>query len=252
MMTGSMSLEAQRHDAGERGVEQPQADAFAGADRLVGRDDAVQRDRVADPSRHPGFHHVAEAGRDLALFVDAPVRQHPEHVAVDGDGLRLLDDQRAGEPAAELLQAVGMRVVPEGAGIGRRELVDERLAWPDRRLRQARNAVHGVRQPDAVPMHRRVLVEPVLDDDADGLALAKRRCGTGNSAVIGPDLGVAFPCHRNGGGAAVIRISRAAGGKARPGDVSAEKARQAPARITLLREMEELECMAPDHSSASR
>ena len=79
-----------------------------------------------------------------------------------------------------------MRMVPEGAGIGRRELVDETLPRPDRRLGQAWHAVHGVWQADAVPMDGGVLIEPVLDRDADRLALPQAQCRAGDGAVIGP------------------------------------------------------------------
>ena len=57
--------------------------------------------------------------------VDPPVRQHPKDVAIDRHGFGFVDDQRAGKPATQLLQAVGVRVVPEGPGVWRRELVVE-------------------------------------------------------------------------------------------------------------------------------
>ena len=92
-------------------------------------------------------------------------------VAVDLDGLKLLDDQHAGHTAAGLLQAVGMRMVPEGAGIGRRELVGKAPTRLDGRLRQAWHAVHGIRQPYAVPVNGGGLVENIFDKNTDRPAL---------------------------------------------------------------------------------
>src|SRR5207248_8619880 len=51
-------------------------------------------------------------------------------------------------------QRVGVRVIPEGAGIGRREFVGEAGAGTDRLLRQAGHTIHRIRQADAVPMDR--------------------------------------------------------------------------------------------------
>jgi hypothetical protein len=42
----------------------------------------------------------------------------------------------------------------------------------DRLLSEVRYAVHGVRHAQAVPVHRRILVELVLDGDAQPVALA--------------------------------------------------------------------------------
>src|SRR5882724_6981923 len=63
-----------------------------------------------------------------------------------------------------------MRVIPEGAGIRRPELVDEFGARLDRRLRQIGHAVHGVRQADAMPVDAGVLGKPVDQADAQRVA----------------------------------------------------------------------------------
>jgi hypothetical protein len=127
---GTMALDAQRHDSRQRAVDQPQAHALAGPHRdLVGQC-TVDGHRVADAAGHSGFHGIAEAGRDLGCGRQSPIRQHPDNVAIDRDRLGLFDDQRAGHPAPGLLQAIGVRVVPEGPGIGRGELVGEALARP--------------------------------------------------------------------------------------------------------------------------
>ena len=132
------------------------------------------------------------------FVVEPPILDEPEKVAIDGDRLAFLDDQCAGKPAPKLLQRVGVRVIPEGAGIGRRELVGEALAGTDRLLRQARHAVHRVRQADAVPMDRGVLAELVADHDPDPIALANAEFRAGHGAVIGPDGGVRGIRRRSG------------------------------------------------------
>lgn len=83
-----------------------------------------------------------------------------------------------------------MRVIPEGPGIGRREFVDEAFAGPDRRLGEAWHAIHRIGQPDAVPMHGGVLIEPVLDRNTHRLSLTEAQGRAGYLAVIGPDPGV--------------------------------------------------------------
>ena len=135
-------------------------------------------------------HEVAEVVADLSVRQQAPVIEHPGDVAVDLDRLALLDDQRAVEAAPDLLEAALMRVVPVGAGIGDVELVDEGLTRCDRLLRQMRHAVHGVRHAHAVPVDGRLLLELVLDRDADVLALAHPDLRARNRAVVGPDGGL--------------------------------------------------------------
>ncbi|MCY1305592.1 hypothetical protein D9M70_554070 [compost metagenome] len=168
-----MSIEAQRHDPRERRVDEAQPYALTRPESLSVRNPAVERHRVADATGHPRFHPVAESGGDAAVLDQPPVGKHPDKVAVDGDGFAFLHDHRSGEAAAELLEAVGVRVIPEGSGIRRRELVDEALSRPDRRPRQPRHAVHGVGKPDAMPVDRRFLREAVFDDETRGVALAK-------------------------------------------------------------------------------
>ena len=186
----TMALEPQRHDAGERPIDEAQPDALASPHLLVHGDRTVERHQVADPAGHRRFHPVAEAGRDLPVRCESPVGEHPQNVAIDRHRLGLVDDQDAAEPATELLQAVDVRVIPECAGVRRRKCVDEALAGLDRRLGQPGHAIHGVGQPDTVPMDRRILVESVLDKDADGHALPSVQCRAGHRAVIGPHAGL--------------------------------------------------------------
>ena len=185
-----MVLELEPEDPRIGGVDQTQAHALAGAHREGLQDAAVDRDRVADPAIVAAVHEVAEIVADLSVRQQAPVVEHPGHVAVDLDRLPLLDDQRAVEAAADLLEAALVRVVPVGAGVGHVELVDEGLAGCDRLLGQMRHAVHGVRHAQAVPVDGRLLGELVLDRDAETLALTDPDLRARNRAVVGPDGGL--------------------------------------------------------------
>src|SRR5262249_61062788 len=105
-----------------------------------------------------------------------------------------------------LLQAVGGRVMPERARIRRSKLGGEARARLDRRLREAGNAIHGDGQPDAVPVNGRIMLELVLHDDADRLALPHADFGARDATPVTPDfrVGVRFaddrPARRPGRG----------------------------------------------------
>ncbi len=92
-----------------------------------------------------------------------------------------------------------MRVVPEGAGVRRREGVLEALARLDRLLREVRHAIHRVWQTNAVPVNCRVLCESVLDGRSEGCPLPDTQDRTRLSAVVGPHLGLrrAITDHRD-------------------------------------------------------
>ncbi len=184
-----VTREAKAHDASERGIDQAKAEALARADRLLLGDGAVDGHDIAEPAGHRRFHGVAEAAGDLPMRPQPPIGQDPEEVAIHRRRIRLLDDQSAGEPTSLLLQAVGVRVIPEGSSIRWRELVNEALTGRDGRLGEAGHTVHGVGQPDAVPMYGGFLVEAVLDDEAYCLALPHAECRPGNSAIVGPNRG---------------------------------------------------------------
>ena len=68
------------------------------------------------------------------------------------------------------------------------ELVDVRLADRDLRLGQAAHAVHAVRQPLAVPVDRRVLGQPVGDEDADAVAFDDLDRRTRALPVVAPQF----------------------------------------------------------------
>lgn len=78
-------------------------------------------------------------------------------------------------------------MVPEGAGVWPRELIDEAFTWLDGRPSQTWNAIHGIWQADTVPMHRGVFVKSVLDRSADKPTLLYAQDRSGNGPVVSPD-----------------------------------------------------------------
>src|SRR3546814_8007057 len=88
---------------------------------------------------------------DGGIIEQAPVAENPDDLAVHTDRLALFDDQRTVQAAADLLEAALVRVVPICASIRQVGGIGEGLARSDRLLRQVRDAVHGIRQSDAVP-----------------------------------------------------------------------------------------------------
>lgn len=94
----SMPVKAQRHDPGQRTVDEAEADPLASVNRFIGRHDAVGRNGVPDAARHPRFHHVAEPGRDLPVRPKPPIHDHPHQLTVEGRRFPFLDDQRAASP----------------------------------------------------------------------------------------------------------------------------------------------------------
>ena len=71
---------------------------------------------------------LLKPGAIWASALQPPVLDRPEQLAIQLGRVCLLDDQRAGQATAHLHQAVVVRVVPEGAGIGRGEGVVEATA----------------------------------------------------------------------------------------------------------------------------
>src|SRR3546814_3307691 len=157
-----MAVELQPENARGRGVDHTQPHALPGSDREALANSPVYRDGVADP---PGMAHVvtiAEIVADGGIIAQAPVAENPDDLAVHTDRLALFDDQRTVQAAADLLEAALVRVVPICASIRQVEGIGEGLARSDRLLRQVRDAVHGIRQSDAVPVHGCLLVETVF------------------------------------------------------------------------------------------
>src|SRR3546814_16664959 len=119
---------------------------------------------------------------------EAPVAEYPDGLAVDTVRLALFDDQRTVQGAADLLECALVRVVPICASIRQVEGIGEGLARSDRLLRQVRDAVHGIRQSDAVPVHGCLLVETVFYEHSQPVALAEADLRAGRGAVVTPHL----------------------------------------------------------------
>ena len=94
-------------------------DALAGLHSEALRHTAVDGDCVADPAVVAQVMAVAEVIADLRRPGEAPIVEHPGEVPVGAGRFRLLDDQRAVEATADLLEAALVRVVPEGASVDR-------------------------------------------------------------------------------------------------------------------------------------
>ncbi len=169
----AMVLEFEPEDACRCSVDQTQPNPLAGPNPEPIGYAAIDRDRVADSARHADFHRVVEATRDGGVVLQAKVAEHPDDIAIDRQGLGLIDDQRAHQAPPDLLGAVRMRVVPVGAGIRHGELIDEALLRLDRWLGHVGRTVHRVRNTQAMPVDRGVLSQPVLDTDPQRVALAQ-------------------------------------------------------------------------------
>ena len=97
-----------------------------------------------------------------------------------------LDDDRAEEPAPNLLRGRLVRVVPERADLLRAEAVHVALAGQDGILGHACDPVLGVRHVDAVPVDRHALLDVLVDQrHLDEVALAHAQLRSGRPAVEG-------------------------------------------------------------------
>ncbi|MNS77115.1 hypothetical protein D3C72_1106890 [compost metagenome] len=96
---------------------------------------------------------------------------------------RWVDDD--GTVMADRLLQPRMAVIPIGARLLQRELIDEGLARLDAGEADPRHAVHLERQQQAVPVDRGVLVQGVRHRQAHVLALAHPQQGRGQQAVDG-------------------------------------------------------------------
>ena len=86
---------------------------------------------------------AALTGGDLTLRVQPPVGQEPEKVAIDGDGLTLLDNDGSRKSAAELLEAVAAETAIVSEKIMRKMLMRRRRRLPSTARTMARTSVAG-------------------------------------------------------------------------------------------------------------
>ena len=109
----------------------------------------------------------------LAVFVELGVR-----------------DPKAHHAHGHLRHFVGVRVVHEGAGTARLKFVDKSFAHRNRRLVQARHAVHAIGQALAVPMHAGMFRQFVGDKYAYLVTLHHLDGRPGALAVVAPHMGL--------------------------------------------------------------
>ena len=122
---------------------------------------------------------------DQVRVHEAEVRKNDDMLAVIGHRVRpgRVDDDR---PVVTLgLLEPGVTVVPVGAGLPDRELIDEGLAGLDAGEGHARNAIHLERHQKTVPMDGGVLVEVIGHRKPDVLAFPQPQQGSRNCAVDG-------------------------------------------------------------------
>ncbi len=167
--------------------------AHADADLVVLPDD--QRIDAGKDAAVPGPQVEVEHRHDLrrvAAGIDVVGREQETEVAVDLVDQRMLV-LRMGDPETHhahrhLHHLVGVRVVHEGAGAARHELVDEGLARRNARLRQAGDAVHAVGQPLAVPVDAVQFAQLVGDEDANPIAFDHFDRRPRALAVVAPQM----------------------------------------------------------------
>ena len=103
-------------------------------------------------------------------------------------GLPRVDDEQAHRTERHLRHLVVVRVIHVRAVLTERELVAERLARLDNVLGEAADAVHAVRQQEAVPVDGRAAGQPVGHVDADAIAFDRFDRRTVDAAVVAPAL----------------------------------------------------------------
>ncbi len=141
---------------------------------------AVDREivRLHPAHRHGGVGQAVHHAR----FGD---HQHLVHRGRIGFRFLRVNDERRVQSRAHLHIALVMRVIhkrPRGLG---GEFVRERLARLDRILRDARHAVHRVRDFDSVPMDRGWIGQLVLHDDPHLVALGDADHRSRHGSIVG-------------------------------------------------------------------
>ena len=164
------AIHAEREDARDVGDRHSQTDEAAGRGIILR---LLLPIRGAHGAIGAGLRRIARAelGDELSVSPQPPVAQVQHHFRIKCRVLGIFDDDDAGHPVAHLLQRVAMRVIPEGAGIRRREGVVEMIARIDIGLGQEGHAVHIVRKPDAMPVNGSRIVYAVDQPRGEGFAL---------------------------------------------------------------------------------
>ena len=144
-------------------------------------------ERLGVHRQHVELGHLVRVG-PLGARVDAPLVQHDGEVAVDAPAAawRGWMTNMPVIPSAIWVISSWCEWYIDRAVLAQRELVLERLAGRDRLLVEAADAVHAVRQQDAVPVHRRRRGQPVRDVDAHAIALDRLDHRAVDAAVVAP------------------------------------------------------------------
>lgn len=150
---------------------------------------AIDQDELPFPAVHPVQRGV---GGDAAFRVQPQVADQPVLLPGLAQGIvGRTDDQGAGQAVRHLFAALAVRMgmVPVGAGapFGQGELVTAALAGGDGVLRVA---ILVGRHRQAVPVDGGGLVELIDELDVDFIPFRQLDQGTGQLAVVQPDLGL--------------------------------------------------------------
>ncbi|MCY1004368.1 hypothetical protein OV079_02055 [Nannocystis pusilla] len=133
---------------------------------------------------------------ELAARLDLDVVEDEDAVGVDREFVLAEDHDRRVEAALDLLVRSQVRVEPEGARLGERELVGERFPGLDGHLRHVAAVVHRPHL-DPVPVQRRRLGQVVAKVDRDVVTDLAEQHRTRHAALVavhvavavGPDVG---------------------------------------------------------------
>jgi hypothetical protein len=133
--------------------------------------------------------HISKAVfGDSAIGLHHPIIKHQQHFAIDLRRFHFIDDQRPIEAAILLVPAPCVRVIPIRPSILEFECVTECATRRDVVLGQRWCAIHGVGNPQAMPVKTGGLREAVVERDIENVALPIAQQWAGNLPIIGPHI----------------------------------------------------------------
>ena len=125
---------------------------------------------------------------DATIWPQSPVVEHPHLIVVIRQGLDIVHDEHAIQPALDLLGATDVWMEPEGPGVLGDESVRELAAWRDWVLRDTGHTIHGVGDSDTMPVNGRGLWEVVLQAYHDLFSQAHPKDRSRDLTVVRPDI----------------------------------------------------------------
>ena len=126
-------------------------------------------------------------GLEYAVAIEADVAQDERELVGDTHAVgRIVDQQRTVEAKPHLRRGHHVRVIPVESRIAHHEVVGERLAALDLRLRDVGHAVHLNRHAHAMPMDGRRLRQVVGEVHDDAVADVGADERSRDPAVVGP------------------------------------------------------------------